>query len=64
MINFPTIGTPTGTSQNPSTKAIPLQILSPGLSSRKVARVLHYGDLSLDEDIVILKYDYETMNID
>ena len=50
--------------QKPSTIAMPLEISAPGLSSTKVARVIHYGDPTLDEDIVIPKYDYATMNID
>ena len=50
--------------QNLSTEAIPLQISAQGLNSTKVARVLHYGDPTLDEEIVIPKYDYATMNID
>ena len=64
LINFPTIGTPTGTTQYLSTEAVPLQISAPGLSSTKVARVLHYEEPTLDEEIVIPKYDYATMNID
>ena len=50
--------------QIPSIEAIPLQISAPGSNSTKVARVLHYGDPTLDEEIVIPKYDYSTMNID
>ena len=46
------------------TEAIPLQISAPSWSSTKVARVLHYGDPTLDEQIVIPKYDYATMNIE
>ena len=34
------------------------------MSSTKVARVLHYGDPALDEEIVIPRYDYKIMNID
>ena len=33
------------------------------MSSTKVARVLHYGDPTLDEEIVILSYDSKTMNL-
>lgn len=64
LINFPTIGTPIRTTQQPSTEAITLQFLAPGLSSTKVAWVLPYGDPNLDEEIVIPRYDYKTMNID
>ena len=41
-----------------------MKIFAPGSSSTRVARVLHYGDPTLDEEIVIPKYDYATMNID
>lgn len=64
MINLPTTRTPIGTTQQSSTDVVPLQISSLGSSSTKVARVLHYGDLSLDDEIVIPRYNYKTMNID
>ena len=43
---------------------MPLQILAPGLSSTKVAMVLHYGDPTLDEEIIIQKYDYATITLE
>ena len=55
MINLPTSGTP---SQQP------LQISIPTSSTKKVARVLHYRDLELDEEIVIPGYDPKTITID
>ena len=63
MVNFPTIGIPT-MLQNPSTNAMPLQISTAGSSSIRVARVLHYGDPALDEDIVIPKYDYDNITLE
>ena len=36
----------------------------PKSSSSKVENVIHYGDITLDEEIVIHKYDYETMKIE
>ena len=60
LVNFPTTGTPT---KQPSIDGIPLKI-SPGSSSTKVARVLHYGDPALNEEIVIPNFDYKTMSID
>lgn len=45
-------------------KAIPLQILAPSSISSKVQKVTHYGDITLDEEIVIPKYDYDTMTIE
>ena len=44
-------------------EAIPLQISVLGLSSSKDKKVIHYGDVTLDEEIVIPKYDYATMII-
>ena len=41
-----------------------MQISAPGLSSTMVARVIHYGDPALDEEIVIPRYEYKTMSID
>ena len=35
-----------------------------GSSSSKVEKVIHYGDITLDEEIVIPKYDYDTMTIE
>ena len=60
LVNFPTIGTPT---KQLSINTIPLQISVPGSSSTKVASVLHYGDPTFDEDIVIPSYDFKKMNI-
>ena len=37
-------------------------MLSP--SSSKVEKVIHYGDVSLDEEIFIPKYDYDTMKLE
>ena len=59
LVNFPTLGTPLKQS---SIDALPLQISAPGSSSTKVARVLHYGDPTLDEEIVIPSYEFKTMN--
>ena len=64
MVNLPTNGTPTRVLQNSSTDAIPLQISTPGSSSKKVAKVIHYGDAFLDEEIVIPQFDYATMTLE
>ena len=63
MVNFPTIGTPT-ILQKPSMDAMPLQMSTLGSSSKRVERVLHYGDPTLDEDIVIPKYDYDNITLE
>ena len=43
---------------------MPLQISILGSSSKNVARVLYYGDPTLDEELFIPKYDYATMNLE
>jgi hypothetical protein len=63
LANLPKSGTPTETQQQPSFE-VPLQISRPSSSSTRVARVLHYGVPTLDEEIVIPRYDYTTMTID
>ena len=40
-----------------------MKILAPGSRTTKVERVLHYGDLALDEKIVIPSYESKTMNL-
>ena len=46
------------------TDVVPSKISAPGSSSTKVARVLHYGDPTLDEEIVIPSYDSRKMNLE
>lgn len=58
--NLPTLGIP---NKKLSIDAIPFQIVALGLSSTKVARVLHYGDPTLDKEIVIPNYKLRTMNL-
>jgi hypothetical protein len=43
---------------------MPLQIYELSSSSTRVARVLHYGDSALDEDIVIHKYNYDNIPLE
>ena len=50
-------------NKNLSTDAVPLQISTPSSSTTKVARVLYYGDLGLDKEIIIPSYDFGTMNL-
>ena len=47
-----------------STNVVPLKISALGSTSTKVARVLHYGDPTLDEEIVIPSYDSKKMNLE
>ena len=55
LINLPTSGTPSHQT---------LQISVPTSSTTRVARVLHYGDSELDEEIVIPSYDSKSITID
>ena len=43
---------------------ITMQVQTLGSSSKKVAMILHYGDLELDEEIVIPPYDSKTITIE
>lgn len=43
---------------------MPLQMSAPGSSSTRVARILHYGDPKLDEEIVIPSYDSKTISLE
>ena len=52
---------PTKILQKPSKKAIPLQISAPRSSCSKFEKVTHYGDVILDEEILIPKFGYATM---
>ena len=64
LVNLPSAGTPTKSQQEPSTAAVPLQISTPGSSQSKVAKVLNYGDLFLDENIIIPHFESATMTLD
>ena len=63
MINLPSAGTPTQSHQELSTILVPLKISTPGSSHSKFAKLLHYGDAFLDENIIIPQYS-ATMTLD
>ena len=44
--------------------ATPLQFLRSNPSLSKVEEVIHYGDVSLGEEIVFPKFDYATITIE
>ena len=48
LVEFPKTSTPTQTLQKLGNNMISLQVQTPGSSSTKVARILHYGDLEQD----------------
>jgi hypothetical protein len=64
LITLPLANTPTKTPQEPSTEAMPIQVMTPGSSSSKLAKVIHYGDAFLDEDIVIPQFSFATMSLE
>ena len=35
-----------------------------GSISSKVEKIIHYGNITLDEEIIIPKFDYDTMKLD
>ena len=53
-----------GTPQQSSSGTQALQIRTPGSSSSKVTRILHYEDPELDEEIVIPSYDLKTISLE
>ena len=64
LVSLPTTGTPTKTIQESSTIATPLYISTLGSSASCVAKVIHYGDTFLDEEIVIPQFNFVTMTLD
>ena len=60
MVTLPKSSTPQQPSSNPQA----LQIRTPGSSSSKVTRILHYGDPELDEEIVIPSYDLKSIKLE
>ncbi len=63
--NLAKFGTPsTYTLQKSSTDARPFQFSVLNPSSSKVEEVITYQDVSLDEDILLPKFDYATMTIE
>ena len=64
LVTLPTSTTPKKILQKLITEVVPLQILAPGSSFSKVAKVIHYGDVTIDKEIVIPKYDYATITLE
>ena len=61
LVELPKIGTPTKPVQKPSTDMLALQVSTPGSSSTRIARTIHYGIPELDEEIQISYYDSSTL---
>ena len=61
FVELPKIGTPTKTIQMLSTDSLALQVSTPGSSSKRVARTIHYGIPELHEEIQIPYYDSSTL---
>ena len=64
LVTLPTSRTPTKVHQKLRTGDAPLQISAPSPRSSTVEKVTHYGDVTLDEEIVIPKYDYVTITLE
>ena len=64
LVSLPLVNTPSKSLQELSTVAIPLQVSTPSLSHSKVAKVIHYGDAFLDEEIVIPHFDSSTLTLE
>lgn len=64
LVTLPELGTPSSqTLHKLSTNATPLQFLVSSPISSKEQEVITYGDVSLDEEIVLPKFDYATIII-
>ena len=61
LIELPKTSTHTKSLQRPSTDMLALQVRTPGSSSTRVARTIHYGIPKLDEEIEIPYYDSSTL---
>ena len=61
LVELPKIGTPTKTLQQVSTDMLALQVRTPGSSSTRVVRTIHYGIPELDEEIKIPYYESNTL---
>ena len=61
LVELPMIGTPTQTLQKMSTDMLTLQVRTPGLTSTRVAKKIHYGIPELDEEIDIPYYESNTL---
>ena len=61
LVELPKIGTPTKSLQEMSTDMLALQVRTPGSSSTRVSRTIHYGIPELDEEIDIPYYDSSTL---
>ena len=64
LFNLPVVITPTKTIQELSTIVVPLYISTLGSSASCVAKVIHYGDTFLDEEIVIPQFNFATMTLE
>ena len=64
LVSLPSADTPPKIIQELSTIAVPLQISTPSSSASRVAKVIHYGDTFLDEEIVIPQFNFATMTLD
>ena len=64
LVNLPSANTPTKSLQELSTTTVPLQMSTQGSSTSKVAKVTHYGENFLDEEIVIPHCDFATMTLE
>ena len=61
LVELPKTGTPTKIVQMSSTDSLSLQVSTPGSSSKRVARTIHYGIPELDEEIQIPYYESSTL---
>ena len=64
LVNLPSVSTLTKILHELSTIAVPLQMSTLGSSASKFAKVIHYKDTFLDEEIVITQFNFATMTLE
>ena len=64
LVSLLAADTPRKSIQELSTIAVPLQISTPGSSESCVAKVIHYEDTFLDEEIVIPQFNFAIMTLE
>ena len=64
LVNLPFSDTPTKSLHESSNAIVLLQMSTQGSSALKVAKVIHYGDTFLDEEIEIPQFNFATMTLE
>ena len=63
LVNLPLASTPIKILHELSIATVPPKMSTLGSSASKVAKIIHYKDAFLDEEIVIPHFDFATMTL-